>query len=277
MNIWQIDSAGIYGMNINEKISYPENLNDFCFAVEDNSDWFMFRNELIQFYVKKHLLNGDFLDIGGGNGFQVKALDDNKIIQGSVVLIEPGYHGCLNAIKRKCKHVYCGFFQDLDFNQPHKITMCGLFDVIEHIDDDVNFLNELYKKLPNYSRVFVNVPANSDYWSLTDVYAGHFRRYDDTDLERIEQKTPFKVIDSSFYFDFYILPLILFRLIPEKLGFKKNEAQIISSEKRNLTATNKSVLNKFFRYIHKLKLKKIQNGGRIKNGTSLFFVLEKRL
>jgi hypothetical protein len=274
-NNWSKDKAGIIVKDLNDTISYPETLNDFCFAVEDSSDWFQFRNELIHHYVKKWLQDGDFLDIGGGNGFQAKALSDLKIINGDIILIEPGYAGCLNAKKRDCKFIYCGFFQDLDFNKQHNITMCGLFDVIEHVEDDIIFLNQLYSKLPINSRVFINVPAKSSLWSQTDVYAGHYRRYDESDIERIQQNTQFKVIDSSFYFDFYILPLILFRIIPEKLGFIKTEKQIIASEKRNLTATNKSVLNIFFRYIHKLKLRKLENGYKIKNGTSLFIVLKK--
>jgi hypothetical protein len=274
---WEIDTAGIYVKDINSKVSYPEHLNDFCFAVEDNSDWFLFRNELIQHYIKKHKLIGDFLDIGGGNGFQVKSLEDSQIIDGQVVLIEPGYYGCLNAKKRNCNLVYSGFFQDLDFtSHDHEISMAGLFDVIEHIEDDIKFLNELYEKLPMHGRVFVNVPAKLDYWSQTDVFAGHYRRYDSYDLERIKNQTSFKVIDSSFYFDFYILPLVLFRIIPEKLGIIKSDLEIISSEKRNLTYTSKSILSRFFRVVHEKRLKKIQKGGRIKNGTSLFFVLEKQ-
>jgi hypothetical protein len=58
-NNWSIDKAGIIIKDLNDIISYPETLNDFCFAVEDNSDWFLFRNELIQYYVKKYLLSGD--------------------------------------------------------------------------------------------------------------------------------------------------------------------------------------------------------------------------
>jgi hypothetical protein len=275
-NNWKIDKYGINIKEQNEIISYPETLNDFCFAIEDNSDWFLFRNELIQHFITKHILNGDFLDIGGGNGFQAKALDNLNIIKGDVILVEPGYNGCLNARKRNCKIIYCGFLQDLDFKLSHNITMCGLFDVIEHIEDDIIFLNDLYNKLPTKSRVFINVPAKSNLWSQTDVYAGHYRRYDEFDLSRIEQNTSFKVIDSSYYFDFFILPLILFRLLPEKLGFIKSESQIIASERRNLTATKKNWISyKIFKYLHEKSMKKLLSGTQLKNGTSLFFVLEK--
>ena len=275
-NQWVPDTNGIYISTKNTAtISYPDDGNDSCFAVEDSSDWFKYRNELILTFINKYKIKGDFLDIGGGNGFQVNAISESKTVDGKVIMIEPGYKGCLNAKNRKCENIYCGIFQDFDFDK-NKIHNVGLFDVIEHIEDDIQFLNDLFNLLPNHSRVFINVPAREKYWSQVDAMAGHFRRYENNDITRIQNKTPFNVIDSTYYFHFYILPLLLLRILPEKLGFKKSKNQLLESEKRNLTATsNKGLLNSIFRWIHNVSLSKIKNGNRFKNGTSLFLILEK--
>jgi hypothetical protein len=101
-------------------------------------------------------------------------------------------------------------------------------------------------------------------------------RYENSDLNRITSLTKFKLVDSSYYFNFYIIPLFILRILPEKLGFKKSEDELIAAETRNLTAvTKKSLLNSVFSTLHSISMKKIQRGNRIKNGTSLFFVLEK--
>lgn len=273
---WILDKNGIHIPQLSdEKISYPEEGNDFCFAVEDNSDWFKYRNDLILYFLKKYNVTGDFLDIGGGNGFQIQAIEDANLISGNSILIEPGYSGCLNAKKRNCKLIINGFFQNFDFSKFH-VTNYGLFDVIEHIEDDIQFLNELYDIIPKNSRIFINVPARMKYWSQTDLFAGHYRRYENSDLNRITSLTKFKLVDSSCYFNFYIIPLFILRILPEKLGFKKSEDELIAAETRNLTAvTKKSLLNSVFSTLHSISMKKIQRGNRIKNGTSLFFVLEK--
>jgi hypothetical protein len=60
-------------------------------------------------------------------------------------------------------------------------TLIGLFDVIEHIEDDIKFLNEIYEKVSVGTFIFVNVPAMMHLFSETDEFAGHFRRYNKKD------------------------------------------------------------------------------------------------
>jgi len=60
---------------------------------------------------------------------------------------------------------------------------CGLFDVIEHIEDDLKFLNQLYAKLESCSKVFIKVPDMKMLWSEIDEFAGLFRRHNNNDIE----------------------------------------------------------------------------------------------
>jgi SAM-dependent methyltransferase len=274
MNInWVVDANGIYRNEKNTEISYPDVGNDSAFSVEDTSPWFNQRNELIIEVAKRNKLSGNFLDIGGGNGFQAKALLDNKVVN-DVFIVEPGYKGCQNAKKRGVDNIYCGVFQDFEF-ETHKIQICGLFDVIEHIEDDIKFLNELYERLLPNSHVIVNVPSLHWLWSDTDVHSGHFRRYSKKDLTRIAQQTKFQIIDNGYYFSYYTLPLLLLRVIPFRFGFRKNLEEVLESETQN-HQNNKGLMQKYIQARHNYWIKKIKQGKSPRFGTSLFFILHKK-
>lgn len=276
---WIKDEQGIWIGEKNEKLSYPEDGNLECYQLEDSSPWFRYRNELIEIFLNWHgRKSGDFIDIGGGNGFQLEYLTKKRIISGKGILVEPGYQGCLNAKKRGCEIVYNGIFQDFPWEN-YSVSMVGLFDVIEHIEDDIVFLNELYERLPLGARVFINVPSKMLLWSSVDVESGHFRRYELIDLDRIERETPFKIIDRTFYFRFFEFPLFGARVIPERLGFFKlrpgDGKRLKDTNNKNLRRGNTGMLSMYFNHRQKQSLKRLKSGQRIKSGTSLFFVLEK--
>ena len=268
---WELDKEGIFSCGFDKAVSYPEAGTDNCFNIEDQSPWFNQRNELILALVERHNLNGNFLDIGGGNGFQSRALLTSQY-KGQVYLIEPSYEGCLNAKKRGIQNVYSGVFQDFDFNT-NSIGVCGLFDVIEHIKDDILFLNELYEKLPKNGIVMINVPAFNFLWADADIHAGHFRRYNKRDVERIERLTKFKIIDNGYYFSFYYLPLFLLRVVPYRLGLRKSLNQTLQSETQN--HSKHGVIQKLLNKRHNYWLKQLKRGKPAPFGTSMFIILEK--
>ena len=57
-------------------LSYPSEGNDECFRVEDSSYWFGHRNTCIVELVRQFPPNGLIFDIGGGNGFVAKGLEE---------------------------------------------------------------------------------------------------------------------------------------------------------------------------------------------------------
>ncbi len=228
---WTKDANGIFISSNAIALSYPEEGNAVCFSWEQNSPWFKQRNELILAMIKRHSINGDFLDIGGGNGFQAKAMIDSGF-QHKVILCEPGAAGCLNAKKRGLPLVYCGLFQDMPLEE-YDIKGCGLFDVVEHIEDDVLFLNELYDKVPTGTKVFINVPAMKMLWSQADEIAGHYRRYNKKEVERLKQQVKFRFAEYGYYFSFYFLPMLLLRVIPYRLGIRKSHEKVMEDENKN--------------------------------------------
>ena len=137
------DENGIYYSKSDSSISYPEEGNENCFQIEQDSFWFNHRNNIIAESVLKHSAKKVFFDIGGGNGFVAKRLQDDGI---KTVLVEPGKTGVINAYKRGIKNVLCSTLEDAGF-PPKRIDSVGLFDVVEHIEDDYAFLNNINKYL----------------------------------------------------------------------------------------------------------------------------------
>lgn len=271
MDKWIIDNNNIFVNQNISKVSYPQDGNALYFQIEDSSPWFTQRNELIKTLIIKHKLKGNFLDIGGGNGFQIKALEQLDSIK-ETFLVEPGYNGCLNAKNREVKNVFCGLFQDFNFEK-HNVNICGLFDVIEHIENDTKFLNELYEKIRKNTYVIINVPSLKTLWSEVDEMSGHFRRYNKKDINRILENTKFNLIDSGYHFFPYVIPLLILRVLPYKFGVKKSNKNIMKSESRN--HNKKGLIQSFINFRNRQWIKKIARGRTPVFGTSMFLVLKK--
>ena len=67
----QAGEDGIYYSAASEAISYPEEGNEACFEIEDQSFWFQHRNDCIRELVRNFPPRGSgpIIDVGGGNGF----------------------------------------------------------------------------------------------------------------------------------------------------------------------------------------------------------------
>ncbi len=164
---------GIWVASSQRGISYPEDGNDACFELEDNSFWFRHRNRVIVDLVRSFCPDELFFDIGGGNGCVAKALQDAGF---RVALVEPGRGGVRNARLRGLETVVQSTLEDAGF-APESIGAAGIFDVLEHIESDGEFASMLHRYLRPDGYLFVTVPAYPFLWSVDDVHAGHYRRY----------------------------------------------------------------------------------------------------
>ena len=85
-----------------------------------------------------------------------------------------------------------------------------LFDVIEHIDDPVSFMNSALYHLKPGGYVFINVPALQSLYSKFDVAVGHCRRYSKATLEGELAKAGIRKVDDR-YWGLMMLPLLALR------------------------------------------------------------------
>lgn len=254
--------------SVNE-VFYPEDGHEVSFSIEENGFWFIHRNHILKSVLTRFPFTGNYADIGGANGFQAKYIA-NAFPQAKVYLLEPGYQGCLNAKKRGLEHVYNITFQKFDF-AANNVNAVGLYDVIEHIENDVDFLVQLKNKLPKNSFIYITVPAYMSLWSDVDEYGGHFRRYNKKMIEELGVKAGVELKYFSYFFIY--LPLITYfvRRIPYKLRGKREDATIINKETDNHNPPG--IMLKCFDLFHKYELNKIQKS-QISHGGSCVAVFK---
>ena len=246
-------------------VSYPEEGNEACFAVEDTSFWFRHRNSVISELVNRTSPSDVFFDIGGGNGCVSNAL---QAAGREVVLVEPGPTGALNAKKRGVRTVIQSTLEDAGFAD-ESLPSAGLFDVVEHIEDDAGFMRLIHSYLQPNGTLYITVPAYQFLWSNDDVRAGHFRRYTIKTLSSLLRECGFEVEYCSYLFSFLVPPLFLLRSVPSRTGFRKSVSH--ATTKKEHTAGTGLVGSVVQRLLN-AELDRVREGRRIPIGTSCIAV-----
>jgi SAM-dependent methyltransferase len=80
---------------------------------------------------------------------------------------------------------------------PKKMDCIIFFEVMEHIENDHEFLNTIYRALTHNGFIFFSVPAHQSKWSVTDLWAGHYRRYEKNEIKKLIKKNNFNI--ERFY------------------------------------------------------------------------------
>jgi len=208
---------GLWFARQQASVSYPTHGNAACLAVEDGSFWFRHRNRCIVSLVRRFPPNGPFLDIGGGNGYVAQGLTEAGV---ACVLVEPGLDGAMAAHARGIDTVICARLEDTGL-PPACISAAGMFDVLEHIEDEAAALRQVHALLRPGGRLLLTVPAYSFLTSIDDAMAGHFRRYTLSSLARVLNRSGFRVEFASYMFA-PLPPLVfLLRTAPSRLGLRR--------------------------------------------------------
>jgi hypothetical protein len=261
---------GIYFTKNKQNISYPQSGNQDCFQIEENSFWFKHRNNCIVTLVKKYSFDKHFFDIGGGNGYVAKRLEQEGV---NTVLIEPGIQGCLNAQKRRLENIVCSTLESASFKKG-TIPSVGLFDVVEHIKDDIAFLTDVYNYLEKDGFIYITVPAYQFLWSNEDTDAGHYRRYTRKELETKLEKIGFEILHSTYIFTILPLPIWLTRTLPSKLGLNKNPSDLKKHKKSH--SEKIGFVSKIVNKIWNSELNNIAKGKENSFGGSCLVVAKKK-
>ncbi len=215
------------------------------------------------------------IDIGGGNGYTTNFLEKQNI---NTALLEPALEACVNAKKRGLNNIVCGVLSDEDVTD-NSIDQAMLLDVLEHIENDVDFLKLLNKKMPSDGKVLITVPAMQVLWSSEDDSAGHFRRYNLKLLKETAEKAGFKVEYINYFFEFGFLPILLIRVLLEKLGLLKKSGLRNKNEKKKIAdkqfKQRGGIIGSVLNLCERIELKRLVKGKRVRFGSSLICVIKK--
>jgi SAM-dependent methyltransferase len=212
------------------ELSFPEAFYQSCFEVEDASFWFRHRNECIFTSLSRWAFEGPLLDVGGGNGAVSASLQHRGI---PTVLLEPGIDGARNALRRGVADVVCATLEGASF-EPGSFGAAGLFDVAEHVEDDVELLRSVHRVLRPGGVLSVTVPAHPWLWADEDVEAGHFRRYTLASLRTLLERASFEVRYETYMFAPLVAPIFLLRTVRHR-WFRRPRAVVNETSTRQHT------------------------------------------
>lgn len=157
--------------------NYPPGVEDHYWSRARN--WVLHRT--LRIAERKGIRNpsADILEIGCGPGVVVDYLFQRGFPIRGVELGTP------QPIQRAHKRITTGIpAQELPETERRAVDTIMLLDVIEHIEDDREFLKTIRSAFPNCRCIIVTVPARPEAWSEWDEYYGHFRRYSPETLRK---------------------------------------------------------------------------------------------
>lgn len=181
---------------------------------------FLFRRHELMKLVKggKH-----FLEIGPGDlGLALELtpyFTTGTLMDFNTTDVQLIYDNLPQEYKQKLKLIIADFSQYDQFDS--KFDCFVACEVLEHIKDDIAFLQRANDLLTEGGQLIISVPARQKYWSVDDEIVGHYRRYEIQDLhEKLIKAGYSQVRIVSYGFPFQNL-IRLGRITLAKLQYKE--------------------------------------------------------
>ena len=190
---------------------FPKEDHAILASVESRSFWFRNRNTLILQVLEQYFPQaGRFLEIGCGTGFVLGGLVAAKPTI-SIVGADLYWEGLIHARQR----IPSADLLQLDGrNIPFRdeFDVVGIFDVLEHLEEDGAILQEIYRTLKNKGGVIITVPQHIWLWSRRDVQACHLRRYKRKKLHEIIHSAGFRIAYTTSFISLLLPALFISRV-----------------------------------------------------------------
>ena len=189
--------------------------------------WFGVRKKFLKSIISSlHLpLECVALDIGCGAGSNLKMIESAGF---NIIGLDRSIYA-LSLVKKKLNVPLING----DLNRlPIRANSIGLIiaaDILEHLDNDVNGIREIYRSLREGGILILTVPAFRSLWGVQDIVTGHRRRYSKKEIldKLIHQR--FDILKSSYFNFFLFLPILLARRMIYLLGLNVQSENEINS------------------------------------------------
>jgi SAM-dependent methyltransferase len=245
---------------------------DLLFAAENRHFWFQGRIDLLARVVRE-LIAGltpgyRVMEVGCGTGAVLQMLE-KVCTAGQVSGMDLFEEGLEFARRRVSCPLICGDLRSPPFDTTFDLV--GMFDVLEHIEDDRGTLDHLFRLIRPDGRLLLTVPAHTSLWSYFDVSSGHYRRYHRADLKSKLAAAGFEV-EFITEFMMTLFPLVWLGRRLNRLFGRKGPAETTNSSlvQRGLRVV--PVINTLLLWLLRLENHFIARRWSLPIGTSLLAI-----
>lgn len=261
----EVDGISLFSPDIKENhCDYHTTGLDKLYEAEEKHFWFLARKEQILNLFQQYIpISAAILEIGAGTGNVSRALLKAGY---EISIAEIHLKGLQYALQYGVKNGYQFDLFDPPFAEHFDVI--GMFDVLEHLDDDVEALRRVRDILRNRGRLILTVPAHNWLWCRDDRVAGHKRRYTKITLRRAAKAAGFRIVEVRYFFIF-ILPLLWLRHI-----VNKDNGEMVQETEREQEIQINPLVNKVLMGVSLLENKLCRFLPNIMGG-SLILVAEK--
>lgn len=229
---------------------YPADGLNKLYNAEKDHFWFKNRRDFIKYLFEKHLNHGSkVIEIGAGTGSIARMLMGNY----DTAAGELFQHGLEYAKNYGIKELYQFDLTKSPFKE--HFDAIGMFDVLEHIENDSLALQNVHSMLKDNGKIFITVPAHKFLWNYNDTIAQHKRRYEYKQLKEALENNGFKILELKGFF-ISILPLLLLRSIINKDNDKTESKNQDELSELNINPLINNILDKICK-IEKFILKNL--------------------
>src|SRR5690349_2640084 len=197
-----------------------EHTYPIMFRVEQSHWWYTGRRKILTVFVADICRRVTdrrprILDVGCGTGANLLMLSQYGDAEG-VDISDDALAFCR---ERGLDQVRKGAGEQLPYDDS-TFDLVTAFDVVEHMDDDLAGLREMYRVLRPGGHALLFVPTFMFLWGVQDEVSHHRRRYRLSELRRVLEKAGFEIERSTYANITFFLPILLVRKLMSLTGIK---------------------------------------------------------
>jgi len=176
-------------------------------ALEPDHFWFRARNRLIAWALGRYFPEAcSLLEIGCGTGYVLSGIHQacpKLVLTGSEIFSQG-----LACAARRLPGVPLLLMDARRIRFAEEFDVLGAFDVLEHIGEDEQVLEQMYRAVKPGGGILLTVPQHPLLWSYADEVARHVRRYRAGDLRSKLERAGFRMVRSTSFVSL-LVPLML--------------------------------------------------------------------
>jgi len=185
--------------------------------LEAENFWFRARNRLLVDRIARHFPHATrFLEVGCGTGFVLRGIAD--AFPALELTATEFFAEGLSHAARRVPQARLVQADARHMAWDSQFDLVGSFDVLEHVEEDVEVIDGIRRALVPGGGAILTVPQHPLLWSAADTYACHVRRYRRGELEAKLERAGLSVVFSTSFVSLLFPLLLASRLAKRRAG-----------------------------------------------------------